>query len=47
MLFQIKSLAYEYAKQLNRRYPYSWDKNNMAVTDWMSSFGTLNKNLRL
>ncbi|KAG5864203.1 hypothetical protein JTB14_008836 [Gonioctena quinquepunctata] len=46
-LLQIRSLAYEYAKQLDCKYPSSWDKNNMAGMDWMSSFRIRNKNLSL
>ncbi|KAG5874499.1 hypothetical protein JTB14_009240 [Gonioctena quinquepunctata] len=46
-LLRIRSLAYEYAKQPNCKYPSSWDENNIAGIDWMSSFRTRNKNLSL
>ncbi|KAG5867741.1 hypothetical protein JTB14_010151 [Gonioctena quinquepunctata] len=42
-LLQIRSLAYEYAKQLNCKYPSSWDKNNRLDV----KFSNRNKNLSL
>lgn len=46
-LSQVRHLAYQYAKQLGVHYPKSWDSNQSAGHDWISSFRKRNPNISL
>lgn len=35
---QVRYLAYQYAKALNRKCPASWEANNLAGRDWFMGF---------
>ncbi|KAG5893403.1 hypothetical protein JTB14_038064 [Gonioctena quinquepunctata] len=46
-LTQTRSLAYEYAKKFNCKYPASWDINKLAGIDWLTGFRKRNPNINL
>lgn len=46
-LYQLRSLAYEYAKQLKCKYPSKWDETKVAGQDWISGFRKRNVNITL
>lgn len=46
-ILQVRKLAYEYAKNVNCKYPPSWDENQIAGVDWMNGFRQRNNNLSL
>jgi len=35
---QTRTLAYEFAKKLNKKYPVRWDQKRCAGIDWLSGF---------
>jgi len=44
---QARSLAYQYAKQMNIDYPHSWDRDEMAGLEWFRSFMSRHPKLSL
>lgn len=43
--FQIRNLAYEYAKALSLKYPAKWDENQMTWLECMRKYRKRNSNL--
>ena len=46
-LKELRALAYEYAKKIGISYPYSWDENQEASSDWQLNFMKRHSNLSL
>jgi len=46
-IFELRSLAYQYAKAINANYPASWDVKNLASKDWYYLFMDRHPNLSL
>ena len=42
---KVKTLAYEYAKNKNKRIPDSWNTKRMAGEDWLKGFRKRMKDL--